>query len=116
MSRDEIEAVVAALGELARVVQDADPEDKADIYAKFRLTLIYQPEEKLVQATIKPGLNMRKGFVSEAEGLPVGHDSEIAATGLPSAGNGAPAVGEATLLTAWTTYDSAPRMSGHGEP
>jgi hypothetical protein len=34
-------------------------------YAKLRLTLTYQPEEKLVQATIKPGLNMRKGFVSE---------------------------------------------------
>jgi transposase len=34
-----------------------------DIYAKLRLTLTYQPEEKLVQATIKPGLNMCKGFV-----------------------------------------------------
>jgi len=65
MSRDEIEAVVAALGDLARVVQAADPEDKAEIYAKLRLTLTYEPEEKLVQATIKPGLNMRKGFVSE---------------------------------------------------
>ncbi|MGH3280174.1 MAG: hypothetical protein ACRDNW_13690, partial [Trebonia sp.] len=25
----------------------------------------YQPEERLVEASIKPGLNMRKGFVSE---------------------------------------------------
>jgi site-specific DNA recombinase len=65
MSRDEIEAIVTAFAELARVVQQADPEDKADIYAKLRLTLIYEPEEKLVQATIQPGLNMRKGFVSE---------------------------------------------------
>jgi hypothetical protein len=31
----------------------------------LRLTLTYQPGEKLVQATIKPGLNMCKGFVSE---------------------------------------------------
>jgi site-specific DNA recombinase len=47
MTRDEIEAVVTALGALARVVQAADPADKADIYAKLRLTLTYQPEEKL---------------------------------------------------------------------
>jgi hypothetical protein len=65
MSRDEIETIVTVLGELALVVQEADAADKADIYAKLRLTLTYQPEEKLVQATIKPGLNMRKGFVSE---------------------------------------------------
>jgi site-specific DNA recombinase len=66
MTRDETEAVATALGVLARVVQAADPADKADIYAKLRLTLTYQPEEKLVQATIKTGLDMCKGFVSEA--------------------------------------------------
>jgi site-specific DNA recombinase len=64
MSRDEIEAVVTALGDLARVAQEADPGDKADIYAKLRLTLTYQPGEKLVQATIKPGLNMCKGYLN----------------------------------------------------
>lgn len=48
--------------------------------------------------------------------FPCWRGGSSAATGLPSAGNGSPAVGEATLLTAWTTYDSAPRMSGHGEP
>ncbi len=72
MSREEIEAVVAAFSDLARVVQEADAADKADIYAKLRLTLTYQPEEKLVQATIKPGLNMPKGFVSEG-GLELGN-------------------------------------------
>jgi hypothetical protein len=70
MTRDEIEAVVTALGALARVVQAADPADKADIYAKLRLTLTYQPEEKLVQAIIKAGLDMCKGFVSEARVAP----------------------------------------------
>ena len=49
----------------ARIVRNADPLDKADIYAKLRLTLTYQPEEKLVQAIVKLGLNMPKGFVSE---------------------------------------------------
>jgi hypothetical protein len=41
MSRDEIQTVVTTLGELATVVQAADPEDKADIYAQLRLTLTY---------------------------------------------------------------------------
>ena len=54
---------VTALGELARVVREADPA-KADMYAKLRLTLTRQPEELLVETTIQPCLNMRKGFVS----------------------------------------------------
>jgi hypothetical protein len=36
------------------------------MYAKLKLTLTYQPGEMLVRATIKPGLNTRKGIVSEA--------------------------------------------------
>jgi len=43
MSQEEIVAVVTAFGDLARIVQAADPADKADIYAKLKLTLIYQP-------------------------------------------------------------------------
>jgi hypothetical protein len=44
------------------------------------MALTYQPEEKLVEATIKLGLNMPKGFVSEDQGLPIGHDGEITLT------------------------------------
>ena len=62
-----MEAVVTALGDLARIVQDADPQDKADIYTKLRLTLTYQPEEKEVQAIVTFGLNMPKGVVSEGD-------------------------------------------------
>lgn len=47
------------------MVCEADPADKADIYAQLNLTLTYQPGQRLVEATVKPGLNMRKGFVSE---------------------------------------------------
>jgi hypothetical protein len=65
MSRDDIAAIVAALADLAQVVCEADPADKADIYAQLNLTLTYQPGQRLVEATVKPGLNMRKGFVSE---------------------------------------------------
>ena len=49
------------------------PADKADIYAQLNLTLTYQPGQRLVEATVKPGLNMRKGFVSEAGVEPIAH-------------------------------------------
>jgi len=65
MTRDEIEAVVTAFSSLARIVQSADPQDKADIYTKLRLTLAYEPEERVVKAIMKPGLDMPRGLVSE---------------------------------------------------
>ena len=65
MNRDEIAAVVTAFGDLVQVVHEADAADKADIYAQLGITLTYRPDSQLVEATVKPGLNMRKGFVSE---------------------------------------------------
>jgi site-specific DNA recombinase len=72
MGPDDIAAIVADQGDLARVVHDAQPADKADTYAQLGLTLTYRPERRLVEAIIKPRLNMRKGFVSEA-GLEPAH-------------------------------------------
>jgi hypothetical protein len=57
--------LLTALGGLARVVQGPIPEAR-QIYANLRLTPICQPEERPVQATAKPGLNMGKGFASKA--------------------------------------------------
>jgi hypothetical protein len=51
----------------ALLVPEADPADKADIYAQLNLTPTYQPDQRLVEATVQPGLNMRRGFVSEGE-------------------------------------------------
>ena len=65
MTPDDVMAIVAALGDLARVVHDAEPADKAEIYGQLGLTLTYQPERRLVEAVIKPSLNVPKGFVSE---------------------------------------------------
>jgi site-specific DNA recombinase len=48
MSRDDTAAIVAALADLAQVVREADPADKADIYAQLNLTLTYQPDQRLV--------------------------------------------------------------------
>jgi hypothetical protein len=67
MSGDDIAAIVAALADLAQVVCEADPADKADIYAQLNLTLTYQPGQRLVEATVKPGLNMRKGSCPRAD-------------------------------------------------
>jgi hypothetical protein len=67
MSRDDIAAIVAAFAGLAQVVKEADPADKADLYAQLKLTLTYQPGQRLVEASVKPGLNMLKGFVSEGD-------------------------------------------------
>ncbi|ASU85783.1 hypothetical protein CDO52_25935 [Nocardiopsis gilva YIM 90087] len=42
---------------LAAVVHRADPEDKADLYAKMGLYLEYHPETRIVEARIKPRLH-----------------------------------------------------------
>jgi site-specific DNA recombinase len=60
LSRDDLEAIVAAFADIARVVREADPADKAELYAQLKLTLTYQPGQRLVEATVKRGLDMRK--------------------------------------------------------
>jgi hypothetical protein len=50
MSHEDIAAVVTAFGDPARIVQNADYADKAEIYAR----VTYQPGERLVEASIKP--------------------------------------------------------------
>jgi len=65
LSRDDIAAIVAAFADLAQVIRDADPADKAELYAQLKLTLTYQPGQRLVEATAEIGANMRKGSVSE---------------------------------------------------
>jgi DNA invertase Pin-like site-specific DNA recombinase len=65
MSREEITAMVTALSDLAQVLNDADPADKAEIYTQLGLTLTYRPQNRLVEATVRPALNMCKWSVSE---------------------------------------------------
>ena len=70
MSRVDITTIVAALGNLARVIRDADPADKAELYTQLKLTLTYQPSQRVVEATPEIGANMPKGFVSEGDLVP----------------------------------------------
>jgi site-specific DNA recombinase len=69
MTKDEIAAIVAALGDLVQVIRDADPADKADLYAQLGLTLTYRPQKRLVEASVTPSLHMCKGFVSEGDSV-----------------------------------------------
>ncbi|MCA1674836.1 MAG: recombinase family protein [Actinobacteria bacterium] len=50
MTRDEIQSLVEALGNIRTVLADADPDDKAEIYQQLGLRLTYQPGKHLVQA------------------------------------------------------------------
>jgi len=65
MTRDEIAAIVTALGDLVQVIRDADLADKAELYAQLGLTLTYRPQKRLVEASVTPSLHMCKGVVSE---------------------------------------------------
>ncbi len=65
MSREEIEAIVTAIGDLMTVLKQADKADKADIYSEIGLRLTYRPQQQIVEAQVNPGTHMCKRFVSE---------------------------------------------------
>ena len=46
-------------------LRDADPADKAELYAQLGLRMTYRPQKRLVEAPVTPSLHMCKGFVSE---------------------------------------------------
>ena len=58
MTREEITSVVTALGDLRRLLEGAEPADKAAIYSRLALTLTYHPEEKRVVAELRPKPDM----------------------------------------------------------
>ena len=49
MTTDEITNLVAALGDLMQVLQDADPADRAEVYSRLGLTLAYHPEGRRME-------------------------------------------------------------------
>ena len=54
MSETEIKAIVDRLADLARVLRDADPDDKAEVFRQLGLRLTYHPGRKLVEAQVVP--------------------------------------------------------------
>ncbi|MEV6370177.1 hypothetical protein AB0L86_25170 [Micromonospora musae] len=52
MSGTEITSLVTALGDIATVLRDADPADKAKVYRQLGLRLTYQPKTRTVRAAV----------------------------------------------------------------
>ncbi|MFD0882960.1 hypothetical protein ACFQ08_00040 [Streptosporangium algeriense] len=65
MTREEIDVMATAIGDLAQALPEADPNDKADAHAQIGLRPAYQPRKKLVEARVQPGLHMCERYVSE---------------------------------------------------
>ncbi len=54
MSEAEIKAIVDRLADIVRVLHDADPDDKAEIFRQLGLRLTYHPGRGLVEAEVNP--------------------------------------------------------------
>lgn len=54
LSREEIRAMVAQLGEITGVLREADPRDKAEIYAQLGIRMTYQVDERVVGVEARP--------------------------------------------------------------
>ncbi|MGH3664089.1 MAG: recombinase family protein, partial [Micromonosporaceae bacterium] len=54
ISRDELRAVVDAIGDMTGVINKAEPQDLADLYQALRLTMTYDHAAKMVEATMRP--------------------------------------------------------------
>ena len=54
MGEAEIKAIVDRLADLARVLADADPNDKSEIFRQLGLRLTYHPGKGLVKAEVMP--------------------------------------------------------------
>src|SRR6266702_600353 len=68
MTRDEIRSLVDALGGLLRVLRDADPGDKLEVYRQLGLRLTYHHDSHTVLAeTRPPPSSMCAVFVSEGD-------------------------------------------------
>ncbi len=65
MSKEQIRDVVDALGGLLKVLQRAEPEDKAEVYRQLGLTLTYDHETQKVLAETQPA---PMGVVRVSEG------------------------------------------------
>ncbi len=65
MSRDEIKALIDALGGLLSVLRDADPADKAEVYRQLGLRLTYDHQTHTVLAETRPAPSVGVVVVSE---------------------------------------------------
>jgi hypothetical protein len=50
----EIKSIVDKLADIARVLSDADPDDKSENFRQLGLKLTYHPGRRLVEARVEP--------------------------------------------------------------
>ncbi|MEU8370043.1 hypothetical protein [Micromonospora tulbaghiae] len=67
MSQGEITTLVTALGDIATVLRNADPADKAEVYRQLGLRLNYQPETQTVRAEVD--LSAHRGVIVCVRGV-----------------------------------------------
>ncbi|WP_143728126.1 hypothetical protein [Micromonospora cremea] len=66
MSRSQIADLVRALGDIATVLRNADPDDKAEVYRQLGLRLTYQTETQTVRAAVD--LSAHRGVMVRVRG------------------------------------------------
>ncbi len=54
LSRDQIAALIEQFAQLTRLLKDADPADRAELYQQLGLRLAYDNEKRLVMAEARP--------------------------------------------------------------
>lgn len=79
MTEAEIRSIVDKLADIARVLRDADPNDKSEIFRQLAPKLTYHPGRRLMQAQVMPA-EYRFFECIQGQGLPIAHASDIALT------------------------------------
>ncbi|MQA27684.1 MAG: recombinase family protein [Micromonosporaceae bacterium] len=63
VNRDELRGLVDTIGDMTRVINEAEPQDLADLYQALRLSMMYDHAAKVIEATIRPALCVDKSGV-----------------------------------------------------
>jgi site-specific DNA recombinase len=61
LTEEEILTLVTELGGIMQALKEADPADKAEVYGRLGVTLIYDPKDKRVRVEARPNLIMYVG-------------------------------------------------------
>jgi hypothetical protein len=95
VSEAELKAIVDKLADIACVLDDADPADKAEIFRRLGLKLTYHPGQRLVQATVEPAqygfFDSPKTELNPHKAVEAASRARTDQTGLPSSGQSPPA-------------------------
>ena len=54
LSADVLRSIIERLGNMAEVLAEADPTDKAELYSALGIELVYRPEQEFLSVTSRP--------------------------------------------------------------